>query len=515
MYKNTNIRDYFKPFTQPSRLNKRLLSEDRLEGPPAFRRSHSTTPKRSHSAERHGREAEYLEGGLHRTSSQGTLRSSSRESPGPWDQGPMESAEPAQVFGDDTSHIPLAAIPNGPVSRNLDILGLQPTSFMNSQRVVKNGEVVIRNSEDESESDSSLEDLNDLLLLKGRRAPGEPPCPEPQVRSSPLNRKAEDGRRMSRRRRTKTETVTAPLDSARPEQAKRYKFDLESLARHRKQEEASTENLTRASAMLRSLEQQKVPVVGTAKAATATGPFDATFIDVVLKEHRDDDEISRLKAAIQRTEALSHGVLWSFFDEQAREPLFEQPKFPINEDNRLERVLGKTSARHEAFLSGYVSELAMKELLPKEILLWIMDAVCLESRDDLRYSYTATLTDASKGLASILSPERIDMLFRKIGATAGALDIEGPVDPHPALSPSMEAVSRPNLLSILDLLRSLASNLSAKTTVHVICTLCRLVLDHSVANSCHVMSAIEDALASLIGSISPQDLEQAVSGQDG
>ena len=430
----------------------------------------------------------------------------------------MESAEPAQVFGNDTSHIPLAPIPNGPVSRNPDVLGLQSRSFMNSQRVVKNGEVVIRNSEDESESDSSLEDLNGLLLLEGRRAPREPSCPEPQSRSSPLNRKAEDGRRMSRRRRTKIDTVTAPLDSARPVQAKRYKFDLESLARHRKQEEASMEDLTRASAMLRSLEQQKVPVVGTAKAATATGPVEATFIDVVMKEHRDDDEISRLKAAIQRTEALSHGMLWSFFDEQAREPLFEQSRFPISEDERLERVLGKTSARHQAFLSGYVSELAMKELLPKEILLWIMDAVCLESRDDLRYSYTATLTDASKGLASVLSPERIDMLFRKIGATAGALDIEGPVDPHPALStlsPSMEAVSRPNLLSILDLLRSLASNLSAKTTVHVICTLCRLVLDHSVANSCHVMSAIEDALASLIGSISPQDLEHAVSGQDG
>ena len=29
----------------------------------------------------------------------------------------MESAEPAQVFENDTSHIPLAPIPNGPVSR--------------------------------------------------------------------------------------------------------------------------------------------------------------------------------------------------------------------------------------------------------------------------------------------------------------------------------------------------------------------------------------------------------------
>ena len=189
-------------------------------------------------------------------------------------------------------------------------------------------------------------------------------------------------------------------------------------------------------------------------------------------------------------------------------------KFPVIED-RLERMLGKTFSRQQSFLSGYIGELAMKEHLPEELLLWIMDALCLESRDDLRCSYAATLTDASTQLVSVLSPERINMLFRKIGASTAALAIEGPVIPQPALSQSIEAASYPNLLSILGLFHNLASVLSAEIRVHLICTLCRLVLDHSIVKSCHILSSVEDLFASLIESIPEQDLDHEVGDEDG
>ena len=516
MYRNTNILSYFKPFAQPSRLNKRSLPENNLEEPGAIRGSCSDTPEGSRSKDNYDRKGRHLEQDLHRKSSPKVLRSSSIQPPASESEKPVDSAIPDQVFKHEASHVPFTPSTNGPVSRNADVLSSQCTSLMNSQRVVKNGEVVIRNSDDESGSDSSLEELENLLLLEGRRIQREPSCPAPhQLPSSSQNNNAADGRRMSRRRRAKTDTVTVPLHSHLPVQVKRYKFDLESLAKHKKQEEASKEDFSRASAMFRLLEQQKVSAFGTPGAAPPAGPLDATFIDLVMKEHGDEDELSRLKAAVQRTEALNYDKVWSFFGEQAKEPLSEQAEFPVSKDDRLGRLLGKTFSRQQAFLSGYVSQLAMKERLPEEILLWTMDAICLESRDDLRYSYSAILTDASKHLASILSPKRIDMLFRNIGATAEALDIEEPVDPYPALSQNMEAVSRPNLLSILDLFQTLASSLDAETRTHVICTLCRLALDHSVANNCQVMSAIEDAFASLFESIPQQDLDHEVSDQNG
>ena len=515
MYKNTSILSYFKPFTQPPRLKKRSLPEDKLEEPRVIRRSRSTTPNRSQTKRGFDQDGERLGQGLHETSSKVTSRSSSRQPPGLQDEEPMDDVTTTRVFRDATSYTPPKPVPHDLLSRNTDLLGSQGTNLMSSQRVVKNGEVMIRNSDDESDSASSLEDLNDLLLLEGRKFRRESSYPEPQVPASPPNKNAENRRRMSARRRNKPEKVAAPLRPALSVQPKKYKFDLESLARHRKQEEASVEDIARANAMLSSFEQQKAPASGNARVASTKGSFDSTFIDVVMKGHGDGDGISRLKTAIQRTEALHHGKSWSFFDEQAEKPLFEQSDFPIIEDDRLGRMLGKTSSRQQAFLSGYVGELAMKENLPEEILLWIMEAICIESRDDLRYSYTATLTDASKHLASVLSPERIDMLLRKIGATAAALDIERPVIPYAALSQNIEAISRPSLLSILELFQNVASDLDAESRIHLICTLCRLALDHSIANSCHMISAIEDAFASLIESIPERDLDHEVGNQDG
>lgn len=505
MYKSTSILSYFKPFTQPPRLNKRSLPDDHLEEPRVIRRSRSTTPKESQTKQGLDREGEHLEQGLHVTLSGLTSRSSSRQPLGPHDEQLTDIAIPAQVFRDETSCIPPTPVINE--ARNSDVSGSQGMTLMSSQRVVKNGEVMIKNSDDESDSDSSLDDLNELLLREGRKPRGEPSYPEPEVSALPLNRNTEDGRRMSTRRRTKSDKVAAPLISALPVQPKKYKFNLESLARQRKQEEASVEDIARANAMLKSLEQQEASASG---AAPTKGPVDAMFIDIVMKNNGDEDDIGRLKAAIRRTEPLHHGKSWSFFDEQAEERLCEQSDFPILVDDRLGCILGKTSSRQQAFLSGYVGELTMKENLPEEILLWILDAICFEPRDDLRYSYTATLTDASEHLASILSTERIDMLFQRIGATAAALDIEGPVIPYAALSQSIKAVSRPSLLSILGLFQNLASDLGAESRIHLISTLCRLALDHSTSNSCHIISAIEDAFASLIESIPGQDLDHDV-----
>ena len=514
MYKNSSILNYFKPFTQPPCLKKRSLPRDNLEEPRAFRQSRSSTPKESQTKQDVDREGELLGQSLSRTSSKVTSRSLSRQPPGAKDEEFIDNATSALVSRVETSYIVPTPVPNDTISRNVDVFGSQDTSLMSSQRVVRNGEVVITNSDDESDSASSLEDLNDLLLLQGRGTRGEPSYPDTQITASPLNRMAEDGRRMSTRRRTKIDHLAARPPSALPVQPRKYKFDLESLARQRKREEASVEDIAEANAMLRSFEQQKAPASGNVGAASTKRPFDATFIDVVMKDHGDEDEVSRLKAAIRRTEALHHGKSWSFFEEQAAGPLFKQSNFPIIEDDCIGRILKETSSRQQAFLNGYVGEVAMKGNLPEELLLWILEAMCLESRDDLRYSYTVTLTDASKHLASALSPQRIDMLFRIMGATAAALDVEGPVTPHAALSQNTEAVSRPSLLSILELFKDIASDLCTESRTHLICTLCRLVLDHSIINSCHIMSEIEDAFASLIESIPEREFDQEVGNED-
>ena len=514
MYKNTSILSYFKPFTQPPPLNKRSLPQDHLEEPRALKHSRSTTPSDSISRDGYEQEGKFLQQGLHQKPSRVILSSPSRQPPDPFDEESRDSIRTAQASKDVNPYMPLKSLPNDEMPQDRDLLGSHRTSLTSNQRIVKHGEVVIRNSDNESDSDSSFEDLNSLLLLEDRRAQRISSPPDPQLPTACSDKKLDDGRRLRIRRRSKTHTVAALSLQAPPVQLKKYKFDLESLARHKKQEEAAAENIARASVMLKTLEQQTASADRNALAALRKGPIDTTFIGKAMRMHGDEDEISRLKAAIQRTEALHHSRSFSFFDGQAREPLFEHLDFPIVGDDCLGRILSKTCSRQQAFLSGYVGEAAMKKNLPEDILLWIMDAICLEPRDDLRYSYIATLTVASTHLASILSPERINILFRKIGASTAALDIGGSVNPKPALSQNIEAVSRPNLLSMLDLFHNLASILSTETRTHLICTLCRLVLDRSIANSCHIMSSLEDTIASLVKSVPEQTLDHEVGDQD-
>ena len=514
MYKNTSILSYFKPFTQPPPLNKRSLPQDHLEEPRALKQSRSTSPSDSISRDRYDQEEKILQQGLHQKSSRVNLSSPSRQRPDPSDEEPRDSIRTAKAPKDINPYMPLKSLPNDQMPQDRDLLGLHRTGMTSNQRIVKRGEVVIRNSDNESDSDSSFEDLNSLLLLEDRRAQRERSPQDPQLPTACSDNNPDDGRRLSVRRKSKTHTVAALSPLAPPVQPKKYKFDLESLARHKKQEEAVVEDIARASAMLRSLEQQTASADKNSVAALRNGSIDTALIGKAMNVHGDEDEIRRLKAAIQRTEALHHSRSWSFFDDQAREPLFEHLDFPIVGDDRLGRILSKTCSRQQAFLSGYVGEAAMKKNLPDEILLWIMDAICLESRDDLRYSYIATLTVASTHLASVISPERINILFRKIGASTAALDIRGPVNPKPELLQNIEAVSRPNLLSMLDLFHNLASILSTETRTHLICTLCRLVLDRSIANSCHIMSSLGDTIASLVKSVPEQTLDHEVGDQD-
>ena len=509
MYNNSSILNYFRPFIPSPRSNKRSLPEDNVEEPRAIRRSRSTEAKQRFDQEE-GSVGQDLDG----TSSRVASRTSSKHPRDPQDKEFIANATPAPAVKCETSYIPPTPLIHDQVWPSLDVSGSQSIRVSSSQRVMKNGDVVIKNSDDEFDSDSSLEDLADLLLPGGRESRVQSSYPDSLLPASPLNKDAEDGRRKSTRRRTQPDKVAAPSRSALPLPLKKYKFDLDSLARHRSQDEASIGDIARAKAMLGSCGQQGETASRNNGGAPTKSPFDATFIDTAMNGYGDEDGIGRLKAAIQRTEALVHGKSWSFFDERAKGPVFEQSDFPIMENEHFGRVFGKTSSRQQAFLSGYVGELATKGKLPQEILVWIMDAICLESREDLRYSYTTTLTDASKHLAPILSPKRISILFRRIGATAAALNIEGSVIPNAALSPGIEAVTRPNLSSILGLFQNTASDLSAESRRHLICTLCRLALDHSVANSCHIISAIEDAFACLIESIPEQDLDHEVGDYD-
>ncbi|MCJ1278875.1 hypothetical protein MMC21_006696 [Puttea exsequens] len=414
--------------------------------------------------------------------------------------------------------------------------------LVGSRRIVKNGEVRIQDSDDESDSDNFLEDLDDLLGIrkpydKGQlkkldtvadQAKGVKPTyegtwlsdiPQDRRRRARANDQAatfEPERsdshgqahaqhtKRGRHKATKTRTSLHSDELAPP---KKYKFSLDSLAKRRKQYEESNVGLAQAKLMLDTYDQEKSRQDGQTKLSERGGNWNIELIDTVMKEHGDEDGVGRLKIAIQRTEALQGTKSWSFFEDCPNETPQDFPDFPIEAvDPRLRPVLGDRSSRQQAFLTGHLEDLASREGLPDELVLWLTDASCAEIRDDLRLSYTTTLSVA-RNLPSLLTPQRIDELFARLGAKPEALNVDDIVVPRIAISEILDSAPRPNLLSILELFRSIAGDLQSGSRAHLLYLLCRLSLDTSVAINVRTARASADAFTVLTSSIPEDDWE--------
>lgn len=394
----------------------------------------------------------------------------------------------------DKLHETPTIAPNKATTHYHSMTSSQPT-LPSSQRIVRNGETMIRNSDDES--DASLKDI-DELFDGGRQSPeANSQLPSPDDEGSHRPKRTTRGIRPARKSHSQ-------LPSGLPVMPKKHKFSLEALVKQKKKDEASKDEIARAESMLESYDQRK------GSTGRGKGLLDTSLIDSVMKDHGDEDDIGKLKSAIQRTEALQHAKSWSFFDDDAEDTTSQVSEFPVVQDERLERLFGEPLPRQQAFLSGYAGEFATKRDLPEEILLWIMDALCMESRDDLRYSYASTLRHATEQLTPLLTPNYMDVLFQKLGAAATALNFETLIVPHATISQSVEATHRPGLLSLLAVLGSAAGDLSAESRVHLLNTLCRLTLDRSIVKSCHAIGVIEEAIASLIESLPEEDLQHEV-----
>ena len=383
-------------------------------------------------------------------------------------------------------------------SRYQTLISSQPT-LTSSQRIIRDGETMIRNSDDES--DASLEDIDDLLdngRPSGRSfSQSNPQLPSPDDEMS---------RKLKRTTRGAARAAKSswPLPSLPSLTPRKHKFSLEALIKQKKQDEASGNEIARAHSMLQSYDEYR------ASADPKKEILETDFIDSILKDHGDEDDIGRLKSAILRTEAMQHGKSWSFFDDKPMNASSQDSNFSTIQDEQLQKLCGKEVYRQRAFLSGYMGEYAMKRDLPKDVLFWIMDAVCKEPREDLRYSYSCTMKHAAEQLAPLLTPEYIKTLFEKLGATTTALNLEKPVEPYRTLSRHLKPTVRPGLLSLLAILGTVAEHFVAESRIHLLGMLCRLALDHTLVKSCHAVSVLEEAFENLIETMPEECFEYEV-----
>ncbi|KAL9045040.1 MAG: hypothetical protein Q9214_001867 [Letrouitia sp. 1 TL-2023] len=487
-----SIIDFFKPFAQP-RQNKRPPPEDStVETRPAQRSRSSSPPPTAPKSSPQPRvlKANHID----LVSSQSSALSSlPRSTPSAPDTAPNN---PSREYHTVTTQ-----------SDELGFPGSSATIGSSSQRIVKNGEVVITDSDDEQcESDSSLEDLNQLLAP--RRSPVlTTPASWPEDLDSAQENPSNGATVQKRGGLKRAPPTKLPAQSPNLPAVPKYKFTLNALLQQSLRDENSRASITKAKSLLASLDRNN-----DEKPSLDGEKLDTDLLSSMVNRHYEEEgDLDRLLLAIQRTEAFHQEKSWSFFEDMMEIAGTEPPTFPIIQDSTWANTLSKTALRQQAFVSGYVGDLAMMTKLPAEIISWIIDCACFERRDDLRYSYCQTLRDIGGKVTHLVDSTRLNQILQRIGAREDALDLGKAIVPVIATSKPDEPSDLARLLPILDMLNAIADNLTSDSKKHIICLLCRILLDNAIIQHCLVQIDIEDLLSRLIDDLDASSFDQIVS----
>lgn len=207
-----------------------------------------------------------------------------------------------------------------------------------SQRIVKNGAIVIRSSDDESDSDSSLDDIDGLIARKS--APNSTPPTESELTLPLANTQTGQKIRASSRLKKPNTTVSfTPQVQPKFRMPPEYKYSLASLVQRSKEEKALEENIAKAKSALDSHDIENPLTFGSHGSAPTESKIDRTLLVSVMKKKNEGEDIDRLLMAVQRTEAFDLGTTWSFFDDLQGILPSKQAKFPTLTGTRWEGIL--------------------------------------------------------------------------------------------------------------------------------------------------------------------------------
>ena len=325
MSQKRSITDFFKPFGRPQ-SPKRPPSDDDLSRSEPPRKSRSNTPPRSLDQEASSQTSSTA--GSQQTSSQCAAHLASTRSTD--NSGQNESTQAIKT--------PKQSVVGSLEQWHPTHLGChnfassQGPLLASSQRVVRHGEVMIRNSDDESDSDSSLEDLSDLLRPKTQ---ADPASSSPLTEISSPTPSIDDQQSREERSRTRQQTKATvdknvPTNRSKAPPPPRYRFDLGTLVQRSAKQEDCEAGINKARMALDSIEQN-VLTNASSHPYDKHGDqqIDTGLIDSAFKGSEDANGVKKLMMALQRTEALQKEKSWSFFDSEEENVSHNQGIFPI------------------------------------------------------------------------------------------------------------------------------------------------------------------------------------------
>ena len=321
MYKFRNITDFFKPSSQPAHPTKRPRPEEEdehVEDSIVLARPGLKSPK-THgppSPEQHTLEDSPTSSALTSIGSDSSVDCPSAVSTRTLGIQTAPATTHTQSSGSHTSH--------GPV-------------LLSSQRVTRHGQTVIKNSDDESVSDESLEDLDEILSIR-RTAHISSPLTEPDLPTVPSTTRSK--LRIRRGRPSKNPNTPSPV-------VPQYTFSLDTLVAHAVQDDATEADVVEARHLVASLDQRRAALEAKVGNGHAEASVDKKLLTTIVSHGGDNENIDRLMHAIERTEALQVQKSWSFFDPTRVINIPRQKDFPICRQGALWKEVA--TSKHELY----------------------------------------------------------------------------------------------------------------------------------------------------------------------
>ncbi|KAL8654358.1 MAG: hypothetical protein Q9210_001553 [Variospora velana] len=490
-----SITDFFKPYAYP-RHKKHPFSAEELDESRPSQRPHSNTPR----ATTHQQNIPFaLSNDTILVSSQSSALSSLHALP-----SSTPEKLPSPTLAVSTWGAPNECSGGSPIPGNETLSQVHVIS--SSQRTIRNGKVVIRDSdEDQSDTDTSLDDIDDLLrahLPCARSSPGSqdelPSNTAPHVTRSKT-------RKSSAQNQARTTTAIAyqsPIPIASP----KYKFSLDALVKKRQQDDDSREVIESAQNLLEGFDERK-----SLPARTGRSMVDESLLATVINDGDDDGgNIDTLMAAIERTEAFDQQKTWSFFRDDQEDVYAEPADCPPMADTHWQGILEDPLIRQQAFLNGYIEECASFRKLPDELLVWLLDAACHTTRDDLHNSYCQALQDVGDQISDVLSIAHCNSLFDSIGARPESLDLGKPAVPVVLPSNDRNPSAHAKLRRILNVYQAVTASLSLPLLGHMFCILSRLLLDAAIVRDCTTLGRIGDVIDVIVDRLTHDDMNKDI-----
>lgn len=375
---------------------------------------------------------------------------------------------------------------------------IPPSSQSSSKRIVKNGIRAVTNSDSgsvESEEEEELADPSTFVVRKKRKLtpPGDdaahaiqiPSTVKPPTQRLRLlnNKRPSSGASMQR----------SPASPLKPT----YKHSLSNMVKQQAKEE-------KTSARLKEMQLAFEDVQRKLEADLARDSKFESGLEAAVAD--DSDEGERMKQAMERTEALEAEEEFFYLSESdvraAQPPAWEKLGQPWS------TLLSTALSRDQAFLSGFVNELASQKRIPHELSIWLENQLINETREDLCDAYVEVLVSSMTQFHGDSASKTLSLLdyglrLRTYSSSSRVDDLRAqrPVISH--CDTALKSLRR--ILRLIQLICAVKQfKASSASTLYV--ELMLLNIDEHVRHDSNLQAAVQDTAEGLLAAIHDDDI---------